>query len=51
MHEQLVSRLKVAETSCSPQGDPRPFQMLGAAIAMGYMYQGPPFRCRCSQKE
>jgi len=25
-------------------GDMRPFQMLGVALAMGYMYQGPPFR-------
>lgn len=25
-------------------GDPRPVQMLGAALAMGYAYQGPPFR-------
>lgn len=33
------------------QGDARPLQMLGAALAMGYMYQGPPFRsvgnCSC----
>jgi hypothetical protein len=27
------------------QGDARPLQLLGAALAMGYMYQGPPFRC------
>lgn len=26
------------------QGDARPLQLLGAALAMGYMYQGPPFR-------
>ena len=26
------------------QGDVRPLQLLGAALAMGYMYQGPPFR-------
>lgn len=25
-------------------GDPRPVRMLGTALAMGYMYQGPPFR-------
>ena len=28
-----------------PQNDPRVLWMLSAAIALGYMYQGPPFRC------
>jgi len=31
-----------------PQGDARPMQLLGTALVMGYMYQGPPFRCGAS---
>lgn len=33
---------------CILQGDARPLQLLAVALAMGYMYQGPPFRRGCN---